>query len=354
MKNQTKNILVAPLNWGLGHATRCIPIIQELEKNGFNPIIASDGVALSLLRKEFPHLTTIELPSYDIEYAKKGENFKWKLIKNSPKTIYAILQEKQQIKKIVKEHQLAGIISDNRLGVHSKKVPSVFITHQLTVLSGKTTWISSKLHQHFISKFTECWIPDVNEIPNLTGKLGHLKNTKLKLTYIGVLSRLQKKELPIKYQLMVILSGPEPQRTFLEEKLITELENYKDNVVFIKGKVEAEQKTEQIKNITFYNFMQTEQLEQTFNESEIVLCRSGYTTVMDLAKLQKKAFFIPTPGQFEQEYLAKKYKKEGLVPSARQEKFKLDGLLLVQLYKGLPNIKQEVNWKQLFHLFESE
>jgi predicted glycosyltransferase len=337
LKNQTKNILVAPLNWGLGHATRCIPIIQELEKNGFNPIIASDGVALSLLRKEFPHLTTIELPSYDIEYAKKGENFKWKLIKNSPKTIYAILQEKQQIKKIVKEHQLAGIISDNRLGVHSKKVPSVFITHQLTVLSGKTTWISSKLHQHFISKFTECWIPDVNEIPNLTGKLGHLKSTKLKLTYIGILSRLQKKELPIKYQLMVILSGPEPQRTFLEEKLITELE-----------------KTEQIKNITFYNFMQTEQLEQTFNESEIVLCRSGYTTVMDLAKLQKKAFFIPTPGQFEQEYLAKKYKKEGLVPSSRQEKFKLDGLLLVQLYNGLPNIKQEVNWKQLFHLFESE
>ena len=354
MKNETKNILVAPLNWGLGHATRCIPIIQELEKNGFNPIIASDGVALALLRKEFPNLTTIELPSYNIEYAKKGENFKWKLIKNSPKTLYAILQEKQQIKKIIKEHQIAGIISDNRLGVHSKKVPSVFITHQLTVLSGKTTWISSKLHQHFISKFTECWIPDVNEIPNLTGKLGHLKKTKLKLTYIGVLSRLQKKELPIKYQLMVILSGPEPQRTFLEEKLIVELENYKDSVVFIKGKVEAEQKTEQIKNITFYNFMQTKQLEQTFNESEIVLCRSGYTTVMDLAKLEKKAFFIPTPGQFEQEYLAKKYKKEGLVPSSRQEKFKLDGLLLVQLYKGLPNIKQDVNWKQLFHLFESE
>ncbi len=219
MKNETKNILVAPLNWGLGHATRCIPIIQELEKNGFNPIIASDGVALALLRKEFPNLITIELPSYDIEYAKKGENFKWKLIKNSPKTLYAILQEKQQIKKIVKEHQLAGIISDNRLGVHSKKVPSVFITHQLTVLSGKTTWISSKLHQHFISKFTECWIPDVNEIPNLTGKLGHLKNTKLKLTYIGILSRLQKKELPIKYQLMVILSGPEPQRTFLRRKI---------------------------------------------------------------------------------------------------------------------------------------
>ena len=181
-----KNILVAPLNWGLGHATRCIPIIRELEKNGFTPILASDGVALSLLKKEFPHLTSLELPSYNIEYAKKGENFKWKLIKNSPKTINAILSEKQLVKKWIKEYNLTGIISDNRLGVHSKKVPSVFMTHQLTVLSGKTTWISSKLHQFFIHKFDECWVPDVNEIPNLTGKLGHLKNSNLNIRYIGV------------------------------------------------------------------------------------------------------------------------------------------------------------------------
>ena len=150
-----KNILVAPLNWGLGHATRCIPIINALLENGFNPILASDGSALALLRKEFPQLTSLELPSYNIEYAKKGENFKWKLIKNSPKTIGAILTEKAQIKKWVVEYDLQGIISDNRLGVYSKKVPSVFITHQLIVLSGKTTWISSKLHQFFIAKFNE-------------------------------------------------------------------------------------------------------------------------------------------------------------------------------------------------------
>ncbi|WP_298118590.1 glycosyltransferase [Flavobacterium sp.] len=349
-----KNILVAPLNWGLGHATRCIPIIRELEKNGFTPIIASDGIALALLKKEFPHLTSLELPSYNIEYAKKGENFKWKLIKNSPKTINAILSEKQLVKKWIKEHDLKGIISDNRLGVHSKKVPSVFITHQLTVLSGKTTWISSKLHQFFINKFDECWVPDVNEIPNLTGKLGHLKNSNLNIRYIGVLSRLEKKVLEIKYDIMILLSGPEPQRTILEEKIIEEIQNAEETIVFIKGKVEKEQIKEQKGNVTFYNFMQSEELEKTFNESEMVLCRSGYTTVMDLCKLQKKAFFIPTPGQFEQEYLAKKYKREGLVPYSRQDKFSLEDLNSVPLYRGLPVMETEINWKQLLLLFECE
>ncbi|MGL2962346.1 glycosyltransferase [Flavobacterium sp. RSB2_4_14] len=350
----SNNILVAPLNWGLGHATRCIPIIRELELHGFTPIIASDGVALQLLQKEFPHLQSVELPSYEIEYAKDGADFKWKLIKNSPKMIQAIFEEKKLVKNLVATYDLKGIISDNRLGVRSKKIPSVFITHQLNVLSGKTTWISSKLHQHFIKKFTECWIPDFQESPNLTGKLGHLENSSLTLKYIGPLSRLEKKELPIKYQLMVILSGPEPQRTMLEEKLIDKLQNYPSDVIFIKGKLESEQKKEVIKNITYYNFMTSKEIEIAFNESELVLCRSGYTTVMDLAKLEKKAFFIPTPGQFEQEYLAKRYKRNGIAPFAKQDDFRIENLMEIQLYKGLPKLNKPINWKQLFILFKSE
>ncbi|MCF6129245.1 glycosyltransferase [Flavobacterium sp. AS60] len=354
MKNSTKNILVAPLNWGLGHATRCIPIIRELEKNGFTPILASDGVALQLLQKEFPHLQSLELPSYEIEYAKNGADFKWKLIKNSPKMIDAIFTEKKIVKKWIAEFNLQGIISDNRLGVYSKKIPSVFMTHQLNVLSGKTTWISSKLHQHFIKKFTECWIPDIKENPNLTGKLGHLKNSSLNLKYLGPLSRLEKKDLPIKYDLMVILSGPEPQRTFLEEKLIKEVQSFKGKVLFIKGIIESEQKTTKDKNVTYYNFMTSSEIETAFNESETVLCRSGYTTVMDLAKLQKKAFFIPTPGQFEQEYLAKRLKRNGFIPYAKQDNFIIENLLEVKLYGGLPQLKKQIDWKQLLVLFKRE
>lgn len=349
-----KNILVTPLNWGLGHATRCIPIIKALQENNFVPIIASDGISLELLRKEFPYLQTLELPSYQIEYAKNGKNFKWKLLKNCPNMIEAILNEKKIIKKWIKKYSIDGIISDNRLGVFSKKVPSIFITHQLNVLTGNTTWITSKIHQHIIKKYTECWIPDFEGTLNLTGKLGHLKSSNLNLKYIGPLSRMQKKETQKRYNLMILLSGPEPQRSLLEEKLIEEIQHYEGDVVFIKGIIEKEQKKEQINCVTYYNYMNTRQLEQTFNESETILCRSGYTTIMDLVKLEKNAFFIPTPGQYEQEYLAQKLKRNGWITYQTQDKFKIQNLQAIGLYKGLPKLNNIPDWKKLFEVFSKK
>jgi uncharacterized protein (TIGR00661 family) len=354
LENLTKkNILIAPLNWGLGHATRCIPIINALIENGFNPILASDGVALELLKKEFPNLKTLELPSYHIEYAKNGKNFKWKMFKNSPKMIAAILEEKKIIKKWIKEFNIDGIISDNRLGVYSKKITSVFITHQLRVLTGNTTWISSKLHQNIIKKFNECWIPDFKEKPNLTGKLGHIKDSNLKLKYIGPLSRIVKKEMPHKYDLMVILSGPEPQRGMLQIILQEEVTQFDGKVLFIKGIIEKEQKKIQVANVTYYNFMNSAEIENAFNESKVVLCRSGYTTIMDLSKLGKKAFFIPTPGQYEQEYLAKKLKKDGLVPYSSQDNFKIKDLNQIPVYKGLHIMENKIDWEHVFKIFKA-
>lgn len=353
LDSENKTILIAPLNWGLGHATRCIPIIKALQENNFTPIIASDGIALELLRKEFPYLKTLELPSYQIEYAKNGKNFKWKLIKSLPKMIEAIREEKRIVKKWIQKYEIHGIISDNRLGVFSKKVPSVFITHQLNVLTGNTTWITSKLHQNIIKKYNSCWVPDVNEPLNLTGKLGHLENNSLNLSYLGPLSRMHKMALPIQYDLMIVLSGPEPQRGLLEVHLSEEVKRFDGKVVFIKGIIEKEQKKEQIGNVTYYNFMKTRQLEQTFNESKKVLCRSGYTTIMDLVKLNKKAFFIPTPGQYEQIYLAEKLQNDGLVPYATQEEFRIENLSKMEEYKGLSVIETTVNWEELFKVFKT-
>ena len=350
--NSENHILVAPLNWGLGHATRCIPIIRALEANGFLPILASDGAALLMLQKEFPHLQSLELPSYEIEYAEHADDFTWKMLQNGPKMIEAILREKKIVKKWVKEYKLVGIISDNRLGVISKKVPSIFITHQLNVLSGITTWISSKLHQFIINKYEECWVPDEAEKPNFTGKLGHLKNPNAKIRYIGALSRFRKIEMPKKYDLMVILSGPEPQRGFLEAQLRTQLLDFNGTILFVCGIVEPEQIKEVSGHITFYNFMTSGELETAFNQSEKILCRSGYTTIMDLAILGKKAFFIPTPGQFEQEYLAKKLKNDGLVPYATQHDFRLPNLLEIDLFQGLPSPQNTMHWKNLFCIFD--
>ncbi|MES2241011.1 MAG: glycosyltransferase [Bacteroidota bacterium] len=347
----SKTILVAPLNWGLGHATRCIPIIKALQDNNYIPIIASDGIALDLLKKEFPYLQFLKLPSYEIEYAKNGKNFKWKLLKNCPKMIEAILEEKKLVKKWIRKYEIDGIISDNRLGIFSKKVPSVFITHQLNVMTGNTTWISSLLHQNIIRKYTECWIPDTASTPNLAGELSHLKNPDLNIKYIGPLSRMQYKKVENKYDLMIILSGPEPQRGMLEEKLKKEIANYDGKVLFIKGIIEKEQKKEQIGLVTFYNFIHGRQLELALNESEKVVCRSGYTSIMDLSKLNKKAFFIPTPGQYEQEYLAEKFKKEGLVPFAKQEHFSIENLNEISNYKGLSDLKSNLNWSEIFNVF---
>lgn len=346
-----KKILVAPLNWGLGHATRCIPILKALIAENFEPIIASDGEAYKLLSKEFPDLQFVELPSYKIKYAEKAKNFKLKMLWDSPKILNAIKKEKKRTKELVKELALDGIISDNRLGVCSKKVPSVFITHQLNVLTGNTTWFSSEMHQKIIKKFDECWVPDVAGEPNLSGRLGHLKKENPKLKYIGPLSRLEQKELPIKYQLMVIISGPEPQRTLLESNLLKETQKYKGDVLFVRGKIEDEQHFCQEGNVTVYNYMNSIQLETAFNESELVLSRSGYTTVLDLAKLGKKAFFIPTPGQYEQEYLAERLQKENLVPYCKQEDFKIEMLETVTDFKGLANFESTFDLSALFRLF---
>lgn len=349
-----RRILVAPLNWGLGHATRSIPIIKALIENHFEPVIASDGVALTLLQKEFPKLSTIELPSYDITYSKKGKHFKLKLLKDSPKLIKAIKAEKKATKEIVNTHDISGIISDNRLGVYNKEVPSVFITHQLNVLSGNTTWFSTKIHEKFIKKFDACWVPDIKESPNLSGKLGHSSTLNIPTFYLGPLSRFEKKRQNIVNDIMVIISGPEPQRTLLEKLLFNVLKSYEGKIVFVKGIMEQEQSIQIIGNMTIYNFMTSNLLEKTINESNLVISRSGYTTIMDLAKLNKNAFFIPTPGQFEQEYLAKRLTKLNMAPSCKQDDFNLEKLDEVHTYKGLRSFDFEPDFKTLFSLFKRE
>lgn len=347
-----KRILVAPLNWGLGHATRCIPVINALIRFGFEPIVASDGDALAFLKKEFPSIITIELPTYNINYSKNPIFFKLNMLKQAPKLLRAIHAEKIATKTIVESHNIKGIISDNRLGVYNKKVPSVVITHQLNVLSGSTTWISSLLHKTFIENFDVCWVPDYKGAFNLSDKLGHSHSTfKIPIKYIGSLSRFSKKETVTTNKILVLLSGPEPQRSLLYEKLFQLLKNYPQKVVIVKGSVEKKQTIQTMGNLRIYNFMTTQELETTINESELIVSRPGYTTVMDLAKLGKKAFFIPTPGQYEQEYLAKKLSSLNIAPYCNQKDVMLSKLEVANSFKGFEDFVFETDFKDLFSLF---
>ena len=346
-----KTILVAPLNWGLGHATRCIPIIRTLLAQQFKVLLASDGAALALLREEFPQLPYKELPGYNISYSKKKHLFKAQMLLQSPRMLKAAKIERKLVKKWVADGLVDGIISDNRLGVRSNEVYSVFITHQLEVLSGTTTGISSKLHKQIIKKFDACWVPDHQAKPNLSGRLGHPAKPPMNTIYIGALSRFEKKETPIKYDYLILLSGPEPQRTLLEKILLDSFKETDKKVLCVLGKTDEPLGRFKYGNIKVVTYMTSKQLETAINSSEVVISRSGYTTIMDLAALEKKALFIPTPGQYEQEYLAKKLSAQGLVPYVTQDRFTLDALGKVPLYSGLRMSHDQIRLSDLFAHF---
>lgn len=337
----------------MGHATRCVPIIKGLIKEGFEPILASDGNALLLLQKEFPFLKSYTLPTYNIKYSKSSKNLKLKLILSVPSIFFAVKNEKKIVAQLVEKENIKGIISDNRFGVFSNLIPSVYITHQLNVLSGKTTPITSKTHQKIIAKYNECWVPDIESEPNYSGILGHLDGNSFNLKYIGILSRLKPYKSEIKYELLVLLSGPEPQRTTLENKLLIELQNHTGKILFVRGVLKNSKGIKEPNNFEVVNYLGAEALEKAINQSNLIIARSGYSTIMDLAVLGKKAFFIPTPGQFEQEYLAKKLQHKNISPFSNQQDFTINKLNEIDKYSGFTPYKNKIDLK-IFRLFESK
>jgi len=302
----TGKILVAPLHWGLGHATRCIPIIHQLLEQGYDPILASDGAALLLLQKIFPQLKTYELPSYNITYSIKPRFFGLKMVSQLPHILSNLKREKQLTHKIVKNENIQAIISDNRFGVFQKDIPSIFITHQLRIKSGMGSWIATLWYQNIIQKFDFCWVPDVAETPNLSGNLSHDIALKIPIRYIGMLSQHQPEKLPIQFDLLLLLSGPEPQRSIWEATLIAKYKKSPLRIVLVRGIV-SDEKTEilAVSNWKVYPYLYGKELQDLLNASETVIARTGYSTLMDLMVLQKKAILTPTPFQPEQEYLAR-------------------------------------------------
>ena len=345
---------MAPLNWGLGHAARCIPIVKALLQFGFHPVLAGDGDALDYLKKEFPELPFYELPSTSVSYSKNGGLLKYKLLSQAPKFLKTIALEREQVKEIHRKENLSGIISDNRFGVWSEEVPSVYITHQLKVLSGNTSSLTTTLHQKIINKFDQCWVPDY-EFDALAGNLSARNKKVTSVKYIGPLSRFKRKPSKKKWDLMAVLSGPEPQRSMLEKKLLDELQSFPGKSLIVQGILKEEQTLEHIGNISKVNFMLYEELRDTIEAAELVISRSGYSSIMDFQALEAKAFFIPTPGQFEQEYLAKYVKERGFANFSDQDSFSMTKLSDALNYKGFgykKTPKRKLD-RSLFDVFDS-
>ena len=346
-----KRILIAPLNWGIGHATRCIPIIENLTKNNFEVLIATSGRPLQLLQEEFPHIESVEFKDYSINYSNYLP-MSINILIQIPKLFLAIKKEHKVLNKIIKSQKIDGVISDNRYGLYTKKVPCIFVTHQLQIKSPILQTIIQKINYKFISKFKECWIID-DESNNLAGSLSKPKYIPKKSKYIGILSRFKKLKILKKYKLIAIVSGPEPQRTIFEKKLIEVMQKSKEKMLIVLGKPESYE-TKKINNLTIKSFLNSNELNIAIQSSELIISRSGYSTIMDLQKLEKKAVFVPTPGQTEQEFLANYLKEKKICYSMNQNDIDLEQLFKKsEDYSGFSNSKKSDNikWEDLFSLF---
>jgi hypothetical protein len=330
-------ILVAPLDWGLGHATRCIPIIRELVTQGCEVWLAGEGEQEALLRSEFPQLSFLPLEGYRIRYSIRG--FTWKIISQIPRIVSKINQENRWLKRMVHTYHFDAVISDNRFGLRHATIPSIFITHQVSIKTNLGKWAGNMLQRwnyRQINQFTECWVPDTAAEVNLAGELSHpsIKPT-VPLRYIGWLSRFRQPASSFLKQatnnrtdhLLFILSGPEPQRSILENKIIDDVSHYPGSATIVRGKPSLLTTIPSTGMIKSYNHLSAIELNEEMDKADLVISRSGYSTIMDIVQLQKKAILIPTPGQTEQEYLGALLNQKQIALSIEQKNFSLPAIL---------------------------
>lgn len=347
--NTKKRILIAPLDWGLGHASRCIPIARQLVKEGFEVVFAASGRPLDLLMGEFPNCDFIKFEGYNIHYPKNG-NMAWSMISQSLKIWKGIRKEHKVLNQIIEDYNINGVISDNRFGLYSKKIPCVFVTHQLNIQSPILGQWIQHINYKYIEKYDACWIPDSDNYL-LSGDLTRTNLPQVDCHFLGSLSRFEPMQKTEDLDILAVISGPEPQRTLFEDILKKQLLASTKKALLVLGKTE-DQTEEQIENLTIVGHLKSKELNQAMVNADVVISRSGYSTVMDIAALNKKAIFVPTPGQTEQVYLAKYYYDQQLTFAMPQHKFDLKfALEKVTDFKGLELNEKPCDWKSLFALF---
>lgn len=320
-------MLVAPLDWGLGHATRCIPLIRALLLNGHEVVLAAEKAQAVLLQQEFPQLQCLHLPGYRVRYSRSRWLLPLRIMMQVPRLLRIIKKEHAWLQDIIHKHRISLVISDNRFGLYTEVVPCIFITHQLTIRA-PFGWLEKKLQQvnyRYINRFTACWVPDASGEPSLAGILSHPRVTpSVKPVYIGLLSRMQYETASKQYDYCILLSGPEPQRSILEEKICRGIASIPGNVLLVRGLPGHEAALSLPAHVTVKNHLDTEAIQQAIRQSEYIICRSGYTTLMELVTLRKKAILVPTPGQTEQEYLAERLFRSGTFYMVQQQMFSVE------------------------------
>lgn len=298
-------ILVAPLDWGLGHATRCIPVLHRLIEHGAEPVIGADKGPLALLRDEFPALDHVQLPGIPIRYG-AGRTQLWSMTRQFPAMVRSVQAERAHFDRIRTRLGLAAVISDQRFGIRSADLPSVIITHQVFPFTPLAQAALRKVNRSRLMRFDRCWVVDHAHAPGLAGDLAHGSALPTNARYIGALSRMHHavQEEGASYAVVAVISGPEPQRSMLDDLLTAQLRDLPGKHLLVQG-LPGEPRTEVIGNLTKVAHLNATALNARLMGAKAIITRTGYTTLMDLEALGRSAILIPTPGQPEQEYLGR-------------------------------------------------
>jgi hypothetical protein len=324
-------ILVAPLDWGLGHATRCIPIISRLIDLGAVPVIGADRGPLALLRREFPGLEYAVLPGPVIRYG-GGRQQLWSMALQFPSMVRSVSRERAQLRALRGRMRLHAVISDQRFGLRDPAIPSVVLTHQVFPFTPAAQGFLRRINRGHLSAFTHCWVVDHQEGPGLAGELSHGSNMPRNARYIGTLSRMRPDAPPppVIYDVVAVISGPEPQRTLLEQRLLEQLQHIKGHHLLVRG-MPGSTEERRMGNVHAVAHMGGDELNAHLVHAGRIITRSGYTTLMDLEAIGRQALLIPTPGQPEQEYLGRLHAPLGVHVVRPQEQ-----LRLTEALDGLP------------------
>jgi UDP-N-acetylglucosamine transferase subunit ALG13 len=320
-----KRVLVSPLSWGLGHATRDLPLIRYLLERGHHVTVAAEGRAMALLRQEVPQCDFVELKDYPPAYSSTRFYVTY-FLAMAPVMLRAVAREKHSVARLLKERHFDLILSDNRFNVRSPDIPSFVMVHQVRFMTphglGCFEWVTERFNYRYFRHFDRVIVPDsADSEQNLSGRLSHgLRLMKPEqVYYAGILSSVSRLDLPQDVDLFISISGPEPSRTQLEKIILAQVDLVPAaRIVITLGKPEVKERRELNERTTVYGYLDRAGQQEMMNRARLVVCRSGYTTVMELAELGKKALFIPTPGQTEQEYLGRYYAEHGFFHSVSQ------------------------------------
>ncbi|NQV51622.1 MAG: hypothetical protein HQ500_00475 [Flavobacteriales bacterium] len=308
-----ERVLVAPLHWGLGHAARCIPLIQEQLDLGLEVVVAASGGPLALLKEHFPSLRFVALPFKTITYPADGNmvrHFTW----HGLGLMASIWKEHRKLQRLVRSESIDLVISDSRFGLWSRHCRCVFVSHQIKIMSPRFEGLINRLNRWVMNQYDEVWIPDHAQSPGLAGELSHPDKMPKHYRYIGPLSRFAGKpesKSGDSWKVVAVISGPEPQRSIFEAEVARRLIEGGERALILEGKPD-DPKESYIDQLTVVHHLDDNRLAEALVSADLVIARSGYSTIMDLNALGvQNVEYHPTPGQTEQEYLAQLHASKG-------------------------------------------